>query len=98
MPLVLAPVVISILTWIFREIVIKFVVFTAVFALVLFFVPFVVKYLGNFIKLDFLTSAFTGLDPQICFILNFFSLGYGLPLLLSAYVSRFLIRRIPFIG
>jgi hypothetical protein len=87
-----------IFAWLFRDVVIKFVVFSAVFSLILFFVPFVVKYLGNFIKVDFLTSAFGNLDSQVCFFLDFFALGYGLPLLLSAYVSRFLIRRIPLIG
>jgi hypothetical protein len=32
-----------------------------------------------------------------CF-LDFFALGYGVPLMISAYVTRFLIRRLPVIG
>lgn len=94
MPLLLAPV----LTWVFRDIVIKFVVFAAVFALVAFLVPKAIVYLGNFINPGGLSTAFGAVGPGVWFFLDFFQLGYGLPLLISAWVSRFLIRRLPFIG
>lgn len=94
MPLLLAPVV----TWIFRDVVVKFLVFTAVFALVAFLVPKAVAYLGSFINPGGLTSAFSGVSPGVWFFLDFFQLGYGVPLLISAWVSRFLIRRLPIIG
>ena len=45
-----------------------------------------------------LTSTFTGLDPGVWFFLDFFALGYGVPLMISAYITRFLIRRLPVIG
>lgn len=94
MPLLLAPVV----TWIFRDVVVKFLVFAAVFALVAFLVPKAIAYLGNFINPGGLTSAFSAVGPGVWFFLDFFQLGYGLPLVISAYVARFLIRRLPVIG
>lgn len=93
-PLLLAPLV----TWIFRAVVIKFVVFTAIFALVAFLVPKVVGYLGSFINPGGLTSAFSAVSPGVWFFLDFFQLSYGVPLLISAWVARFLIRRLPVIG
>lgn len=93
-PLLLAPLV----TWIFRDVVIKFVIFAAVFALVAFLVPKAIAYLGNFISPGGLNSAFNVVSPGVWFFLDFFQLGYGLPLVISAYVARFLIRRLPVIG
>ena len=93
-PALLAPIV----TWIFRDVVIKFVVFAAVFALVAFLVPKAVGYLGSFINPAGLTNAFSSVGSGVWFFLDFFQLGYGVPLLISAWVSRFLIRRLPIIG
>ena len=94
MPLILAPLV----TWLVRDVVVKFFVFTAVFALVAFLVPKAIAYLGNFINPGGLSSAFGGVSPGVWFFLDFFQLGYGVPLLISAWVARFLIRRLPVIG
>lgn len=94
MPLILAPLV----TWVFRDVVVKFMVFTAVFALVAFFVPKAIAYLGGFINTSGLSSAFSAVSPGVWFFLDFFQLGYGIPLLISAWVARFLIRRLPVIG
>ena len=87
-----------IVSWIFREVVVKFIVFSAVFALVGIVVPFAVGYLLPYIGVGSLTAAFAGLDAGVWFFLDAFQLGYGLPLLISATVSRFLIRRLPLIG
>lgn len=90
----LAPVI----TWIFREVVIKFLVFAALFALIAFLVPKAISFLGNFINPSGLSAAFGAVSPGVWFFLDFFQLGYGVPLLISAWVSRFLIRRLPIIG
>lgn len=87
-----------IVTWVFREIVVKFVVFSAVFALVAFMVPRAVGYLTPFLGAGSLNGAFSALAPGVWFFLDFFQLGLGVPLLISAYVARFLIRRLPVIG
>jgi hypothetical protein len=86
------------LNWIFRGIVIKFVLMTGLFALMTFLVPLVIGYVAPFVGAANLTSAFTGLDPGVWFFLDFFALGYGVPLMISAFITRFLIRRLPVIG
>jgi hypothetical protein len=94
----LAPLFVSLLTWIFREVIIKFVIFTAVFLLVLFFVPYVVNQVAPFASANVLSDGFGQIDSQVWFFLNYFALDYGMPLIVSAYVARFIIRRVPLIG
>lgn len=98
MAIPLVPFIASAFTWLFREIVVKFLVFTAVLALVAFFVPYAVSYLGEFAGAGGLSNAFGAIDSSVWYVLRFFNLGYGVPLIISAYVSRFLIRRLPIIG
>lgn len=81
-----------------REIVVKFIVLTAVFALLDFLVPMAINYVTPFVSGSSLSSAFAGLNGGVWYFLDFFALDFGLPLILSAYVARFLIRRLPFIG
>jgi hypothetical protein len=90
----LAPVV----SWIFRAVVVKFVVLVAVFALVNTLLPLAINYLAPFVSGAQLSSVFGGLDPGIWFFLDFFNLSYGIPLILSAYIARFMIRRLPIVG
>lgn len=96
MPLLafLAPLV----NWIFRGIVIKFVLMTGLFALMTFLIPAAIAFLAPFVGVQSLNSAFGGLGAGTWFWLDFFQLGYGVPLLISAHVTRFLIRRLPVIG
>lgn len=94
LPALLAPVV----SFLLREVIVKFAVFTGVFALVAFMVPLAVGYLGGFVNAQGLTTAFGGIAPGVWFWVDAFGLGFGLPLVISAYVARFLIRRLPVIG
>lgn len=94
LPVLFAPV----LTFLLRDVVVKFVVFTAIFAVVAFLVPIAVGFLSPYIGTSALTSAFGALGPGVWYFLDFFNLSYGLPLLISAFVARFLIRRLPVIG
>lgn len=45
-----------------------------------------------------LGSFASGLDPGIAFFLNDLQIGTGLGMIISAYIIRFVIRRIPLIG
>ena len=50
---------------------------------------------------DFLSSApgfLGGIDPTLVFFLNGFAFAEGLTIIFSAYVLRFLIRRLPIVG
>ncbi len=87
-----------IVSWIFREIVVKFLVFTALFALLVFLVPKAIAIVSPWVSTAGLSSAFAGLGSGVWFFLDFFQLAYGVPLMLSAWVARFLIRRLPVIG
>lgn len=96
--MLLAPIIAPLVGFFVRDVVVKFIVFTAVFALVAFVVPKAAGYLAPFLGVGSLTSAFSGLPSGIWFFLDFFNLAFGVPLLISAYVARFLIRRLPLIG
>ena len=87
-----------IITWIFREVVIKFLIFSALFAVLAFLVPKAIEMVTPWVSSTSLTGAFSGLGSGVWFFLDFFQLGFGVPLLLSAAVTRFLIRRMPVIG
>ncbi len=89
---------VPIISWIFRAVVIKFVVLTGIFAFMAVVVPLAIGFLVPFVSGTSLTSAFSSLDAGTWFWLDFLSLGYGLPLVISAYIARFLIRRLPVIG
>lgn len=50
---------------------------------------------------EFVTQAaayFQGIPSGFLFFLNYFAVGEGMAMVLGAYVLRFVIRRIPFIG
>lgn len=84
--------------WIFRTIVIKFVILTAIFALLAMLVPMAIGFIAPHIGVSSLNAAFGGVDSGVWWFLDFFALDYGLPLMISAAVARFLIRRLPVIG
>jgi len=52
----------------------------------------------GFINPAMLNSAFSAVHPSVWYFLNLTGALNGLGLVISAYISRFLIRRIPFIG
>ncbi len=89
-----APVV----SFLLREVVVKFVVFAAVFGLVAVLVPVVIGYLGPYLGVASLDAAFSSVSSGVWFFLDFFQLGYGVPLLISAGITRFVIRRLPVVG
>lgn len=45
-----------------------------------------------------LTGAFGGIGSDVWYFMDLCAFGYGVPLLVSAYATRFIIRRIPVIG
>lgn len=94
----MAPLLAPIFTWLFREVLVKFVIFAGLFVVLALFVPMAVGYLAPYIGTTGLTSAFGSIGPGVWFFLDFFQVSYGLPLIISAYVTRFLIRRLPVIG
>lgn len=94
----LIPMLGSLVTWLFRVVVIKFVVLGVVFVAVSELTPLIVAYAGSLFSPAGLSSSFSSIPPDVWFFLDFLALDVGLPLLISAHIARFLIRRIPFVG
>lgn len=90
----LAPV----LAFLLREVVVKFVVMAAIFIAVSELMPLVLGFVAPFILPGSLTSAFSAISAGVWFFLDLARLDYGLPLMISAYIARFSVRRVPVVG
>lgn len=85
----------SIVGWLFRSVLVKFVAFFALFFVATEFM----SYLGPKLPgASALTAAFAGIPPGVWYFLDLFAVGTGVKMCLTAYVLRFAIRRIPVIG
>lgn len=87
----------SLVSWVFRAVVIKFVVLTALSVVITAIMSYV---LG---KLDLgavtgLQSTLGGIPSGVLYFLGLFRFDVGLPLLFGAMLTKFLIRRLPIIG
>ncbi len=85
----------TLLGFIFRSVMVKFVVFFALFFVVTEFIALVAPMLPNGASL---TGALGGIPSGVWYFMDLFNVSAGIPILLSAYVTRFVIRRIPVIG
>lgn len=85
----------AITAFVLQKVVMKFVIFAALLAVVVGFIPFVVQLLPTTTALS---QAFAAIPNWIWYWLQPFKLSFGIPLVLSAYATRFIIRRIPVIG
>lgn len=93
-----APFLAPVFGFLLREIIVKFTVLTAIFALLALFVPKAIELVLPYISTTGLSGAFSGLGAGVWFWLDAFQLPFGVPLLISAWVARFLVRRLPVIG
>lgn len=85
-------------SWLLRVVVVKFLIMAAVVALLVELVPVVAGLIAPFIGTPALSSAFSSISPGVWWFLDFCRLDIGVPAMLAAWVTRFIIRRIPFIG
>lgn len=88
----------SLVSWIFRGVVVKFVFLTGIFGLLAVLIPKAIELILPHLGVQSLNAAFGGLNSGMWWFMDYFALDYGLPLIISAYVTRFLIRRLPVIG
>lgn len=85
----------SALGFLLRSVLVKFVAFFALFFITTEFIQLVIPMLPGAASL---TSAFAAQAPGVWFFLDMFKVSFGVSACLSAYVTRFIIRRIPVIG
>lgn len=93
-PLLLAAVN-TLLGFVLRTVVVKFLVYSALFFVVTEFLQFLTPLLPNS---GALSNALGGIPATVWYFLDLFNVTAGIPILLSAFVTRFIIRRIPVIG
>ena len=94
----LAAILWTIVSWFFREVVLKFAIMGAVYVIVTELAPVGLGLISSFLNIGALNSAFSSLPVGVWWFLDFARLDYGLPLILSAAVSAFMFRRIPFLN
>ncbi|HHR9067856.1 TPA: DUF2523 family protein [Salmonella enterica subsp. enterica serovar Birkenhead] len=94
MPLLIAALG-EILMFVFKQIVVKFVLFTILFLLLTQLAPLLTSYLPNGGSVAVL---FSSLPPSVLWFLNVVAYDVTFPMIIVAYFTRFFIRRIPFLG
>jgi hypothetical protein len=87
-----------IVSWLLRQIVIKFLVLGVIYEALVLLVPLAAGLVTPFISTSSLTSLFGALPDSMYFFFYLFRLDVGFPLVISANIAAFTIRRIPFIG
>lgn len=92
------PILWAIVSWLFREVVLKFVLMGVVYLVVTELAPVGLGFISKHFDVGSLNSSFSGLSSGVWWFMDFARLDYGLPLILSAAVSAFLFRRIPFLN
>jgi len=90
----------TMLGFLLRSIIVKFVTFFALFFVVKEFVNVLVNsnlYPGS-TQASNLSSALSGVPASVWYFLDLFSVSTGISTVVAAYATRFIIRRIPVIG
>lgn len=85
----------SVLAWVFRSLLVKFALFFALYFITSEFVGFIAALLPNTSSIN---STLSSITAGTWFFLDVFQLPMGLSALVSAYATRFIIRRMPVIG
>ncbi|EAW1199043.1 DUF2523 domain-containing protein [Salmonella enterica subsp. enterica] len=85
----------TLLGFVFRSLVIKFVVFFALYFIVQGFIEILIELLPESSNLS---SLFASLSDGFWYFINLSKLPEGISMIVSAMATRFIIRRIPVIG
>lgn len=83
------------LGWIFRSVLVKFVVYFALYFVTVEFTQILITLLPSASSIN---GAFSGITASVWYFLDLFAFSQGFPLVLSAISTRFIIRRMPVIG
>jgi len=83
------------LAWVFRSLLVKFGVFFALYFVTTEFVGFVATLIPNASTVN---GPLSGIGAGTWYFMNVFMITQGLSMVVSAYATRFVIRRVPLIG
>ncbi len=84
-----------ILGWLVRSVLVKFVLYFGLYFVTTEFLQIITPLLPNAGSLN---GALSGIAANTSYFLDVFAIQTGLSLVVSAYVTRFIIRRLPIIG
>lgn len=85
----------TMLAWVFRSILVKFALYFGLYFVTTEFVAVVQTWLPDGRNV---ATMFGTLPSEVWYFLTLCAIPQGIPMVLSAYVTRFAIRRIPVIG
>ena len=83
------------LAWIFRSVLVKFILYFALFFVTSEFIGLITNLIPDGSSLN---GTLAGIGASTWYFLDAFKIQAGLPMVVSAYATRFIIRRIPIIG
>ena len=87
----------SVLTWLVRTVILKFVLYAVIYLIITDFLPALIsKFVPDVSTM--LTNALTALPAGVWWFMDLFQATAGIPLVLSAVAVRFIIRRLPLVG
>ena len=87
----------SAMSFVFRKVVITFIVVTAIYVLIEFLTPLLLRLAGHWFNFS-IPNLLQNFSPAMWWFMSAFQIDFGMKIITSAYATRFLIRRIPFIG
>lgn len=85
----------SVLAWVFRSVLVKFFLFFGLYFVTSEFVGFIADLIPNASSVN---GALSGIGAATWYFLDTFQVTTGVSALMSAYATRFIIRRMPVIG
>jgi len=91
-------IVVGALSWVFRLALIKFVVMTGIFVAVWMLWPILLGWLPAWFGVGAITNSLQGIPSGVWWFMSMFRVDLGLEMVVTAFTTRFLIRRLPVIG
>ena len=85
------------LSFVFKSLIVKFALFFGLFFVTTEFIQVLISS-GLLPHASAVGGALGGIPAGVWYFLDLFNVSGGVPIILSAYVTRFIIRRIPVIG
>jgi hypothetical protein len=92
-----APLLTSVLAFLFKKTSLSFLIITSIYVLIEFLTPAVVRLAGAYFNTD-VPSIVNSIPANIYWFVAAFKIDYGVKVLVAAIATRFLIRRLPFVG